>query len=332
MGRPRKTDRHLPPCVYQRRGRYYHVVAGVWHPLGSDLPTALAEYAKRIQPVPQPSGNWARLVDEAMTEIVARVRPSTAEQYRFAADILREAFTEFEPAAIRPVHVKALLRGMRDRAGMANRCLSVLRGVLDYALDLELVEDNAARSVQRLPQRPRDRLITSEEYAAIYAAAVPRLQVAMDLCFLTGQRIGDVLAIRHEHIHADGSIEFRQQKTGQRLVVHNPELPAVVARARSLRGKITSAWLLQGKRGRPADYRAIRDQWDAACVRAGVADAHLHDLRAMSITAAKRQGEDPTALAGHRHSGTTVRYLRDRSPVEVTGPSFGQVVDVGQKG
>ena len=332
MARPRKTDRHLPPCVYQRRGAYYHVVAGTWHPLGRDLPTALAEYARRVQPVAAPSGNWARLVDEAMTEIVATVKPRTAEQYRFAADILREAFTEFEPAAIRPVHVKTFMRGMRDRAGMANRCLSVLRGVLDYALDLELVEDNAARAVQRLPQRPRDRLITPEEYAAIYAAAVPRLRVVMDLCYLTGQRIGDVLAIRHEHIHADGSIEFKQQKTGQRLVVHNPELPAVIARARQLRGKITSAWLVQGKRGRPADYKAIRDQWDAARKRANVENVNLHDIRAMSITAAKRQGEDPTALAGHRHAGTTVRYLRDRAPVEVTGPSFGQVLDVGQKG
>lgn len=267
-----------------------------------------------------------------MVEICAHVRPSTAEQYRAAAAILSEAFAEFEPDAIRPVHVKTLMRGMRDRAGMANRCLSVLRGVLDYALDLEIVESNPARAVQRLAQRPRDRLITAQEYAAIYAAAVPRLQVVMDLCYLTGQRIGDVLGIRHEHIQPDGSIEFRQQKTGARLLVHNPELPAVIARARSLRGKVTSAWLVQGKRGKAADYRAVRDQWDAACKRAGVENAHLHDLRAMSLTAAKRQGADPTALAGHRHAGTTVRYLRDRDSVDVTGPSFGRVVDSGQKG
>jgi integrase len=220
---------------------------------------------------------------------------------------------------------------MKDRAGMANRCLSVLRGVLDYALDLELITDNPARAVQRLPQRPRDRLITPQEYAAIYAAAADRLQVVMDLCYLTGQRIGDVLSIRHEDILPDGSIEFRQQKTGQKMIVHNPELSAVVARARTLRGKITSAWLIQGKRGRQADYRAIRDQWDAACERARVEDAHLHDLRAMAITAARQQGEDPTALAGHRHSGTTIRYLRDRAPIEATGPSFGQVQNTRRK-
>jgi integrase len=332
VARPRKSDRHLPPCVYHRRGRYYHVVAKKWHPLGPDLPAALAEYARRIQPAPQASGNWARLVDEAMIEICARVKASTAEQYRTAADILREAFAEFEPDQLRPVHIKTLLRGMKDRAGMANRCLSVLRGVLDYALDLELITDNPARAVQRLPQRPRDRLITPHEYAAIYAAAADRLQVVMDLCYLTGQRIGDVLSIRHEHVQPDGSIEFVQQKTGQKMIVHNPELAAVVARARTLRGKITSAWLIQGKRGRQADYRAIRDQWDAACERARVDDAHLHDLRAMAITAARQQGEDPTALAGHRHSGTTIRYLRDKAPVEANGPSFGQVQNSRQKG
>lgn len=274
----------------------------------------------------------ASLIDEAMPHVVASVRASTASQYAAAADILREAFAEFDPDQLRPVHVKTFMRGMRDRAGMANRCLSVLRGILDYALDLELITDNPARAVQRLPQPPRDRLISSAEYAAIYAAAVPRLQVVMDLCYLTGQRIGDVLGIRHEHIGDDGSIAFVQRKTGQKMLVHNPELADVIARARTLRGKVTSAWLLQGKRGKPADYHAIRDQWDAACKRAQVENAHLHDLRAMALTAAKRQGEDPTALAGHRHAGTTVRYLRDKAPVEATGPSFGRVLDSGQKG
>lgn len=40
----------------------------------------------------------------------------------------------------------------------------------------------------------------------------------MDICYITGQRIGDVLKIRHSDIQDDG-IFFKQEKTGNRLKV-----------------------------------------------------------------------------------------------------------------
>ena len=50
MNRPRKKDRHLPACVFQRHGAIWYVKRGKWTRLGptSDLAGALAEYA-RIQ-------------------------------------------------------------------------------------------------------------------------------------------------------------------------------------------------------------------------------------------------------------------------------------------
>lgn len=330
MARPRKTDRHLPPCVYLRHGAYWHVVKGTWTKLGSDLPAALAEYARRIQRASVVDGQWARLVSDATGPLLASVAPSTREQYQSVLPIVVEAFIEFAPDQIRPVHVHQLMSGLKDRPGIANRVLSVLRRILDHAMDLELVSSNAARGARRLPQRPRDRLITQSEFAAIYEHAPPRLQIVMDLCYLTGQRIGDILSIRHEHI-ANDTIEFQQQKTGQKLRVHNPALADVVARARSLRGKVTSAYLLQGRGGKKADYKSVFDQWGRACKAAGVQDAWLHDLRAMAATAAKVQGLDPQKLAGHRAQATTLRYLRDKAPIAAEGPSFGQVLDIGQK-
>lgn len=46
MGRPRKTDTHLPPCVYFRHGSYFLVRKGVWQNLGSDEATAIRRAAK----------------------------------------------------------------------------------------------------------------------------------------------------------------------------------------------------------------------------------------------------------------------------------------------
>jgi len=68
-------------------------------------------------------------------------------------------------------------------------------------------------------------------------------------------------------------------------------------------------------RGKTPNYRTVKLRWDNACAAAGVADAHLHDLRAVAATWAKKQGKDPTALLGHTSLAQTARYLRDREEV-----------------
>lgn len=66
----------------------------------------------------------------------------------------------------------------------------------------------------------------------------------------------------------------------------------------------------------------MRDLFDRAAAKAGVENAHLHDLRAKSITDAKKQGLDPQALAGHTTEAQTIRYIRDRETSSVVeGPS-----------
>jgi len=67
------------------------------------------------------------------------------------------------------------------------------------------------------------------------------------------------------------------------------------------------------------------------CAAAGVGDAHLHDPRAVALTAAQQQKLDPTALAAHSSPVMIARYLRDREQPVVDGPSFGPVTAKGEK-
>jgi hypothetical protein len=82
MARPRKRDRHLPPCVYPSNGAYYHVVGGKWHPLGKDLPAALSEYARRVGALE--SGGMPALIEKYQASLKGRLKDSTAGQYRSA--------------------------------------------------------------------------------------------------------------------------------------------------------------------------------------------------------------------------------------------------------
>lgn len=191
--------------------------------------------------------------------------------------------------------------------------------------------------LRKLFLTPRTRLITEAEYRAIYSHAGPRLQVIMDLLYLTGQRIDDVLKIKISDLPGDG-LSFVQKKTKAKLAVRwTPELRAVVDRAKELHGKVRQvrfqdgdAYLLPAKQGKAPDYRTVRGQWEDACKAAKVEDAHLHDIRAMSLTATQRQGQNATALAGHSSEAMTKRYLRDRESPVVDGPSFRQSKDAAK--
>jgi integrase len=320
MPRPRQRDKHLPPCVYHRHGAYYLVRRGVWTRLGADLPSALAAYARGI--TAGPATTLAQLLDATVADAAQRVTPGTLAAYRRAAEVLKATLVEFAPEEVRPRHVAQVLDHYAGHPSTANHIRTVLKLAYDRAVRQGLVDANPVTPIRPAPAAKRTRYLTDAEYRAVWQAAGAPLRAIMDLAYLTGQRIGDVLALREDQITADG-IEIDQRKTGKRLLIAwSADLRAAVEAARALHGSHRRLWLLAQRNGRPRSYYGVRDLWDRACERAGVTDARLHDLRAKALTDAKRQGHDAQALAGHATEATTVRYLRGRERDVVEGPAF----------
>lgn len=317
--RPRTKDRHLPACVYLRRSSYWYVKKGKWVKLGDDLHSALTEYARIVA---VPTDGLGALLDSAWGHITEGRADSTKQQYEYCARLLKEVFAEFLPDQVTHGSIVQMQDMFAERPAIANRMLTVLRQTYQWAMDREIVQHNPTLSVKRLPQGQRDRLITHEEYLRIYAVVPPWMQVVMDLCYLTGQRIGDVLKIEYGHLRAEG-IFIEQQKTGKKLIVGwTPELRAVVDRAKDADYKIKSLrYLLSGRAGTMRKHSNVWRTFKTAARSVGVGDVTLHDLRAMAGTEADRQGVDPTALLGHTDRRTTQIYLRDRTTKVVAGPS-----------
>jgi integrase len=329
MNRPRKKDHHLPRCVYHRNGAYYFVKHGKWLPLGKSLKEALNKYAGLYEAQP---GSMGELIARALPHITKGVKPNTAKQYQIAARKLAKMLAEFQPEDVQQKTVAGIKLQLESTPNMANRCISVLRLVFQFATEHQLVGNNPAIGVKRYEEAKRDRLLTIEELSAIYTASGPRLRVIIDLLIRTGQRINDVLKIRRSDLIAEG-IMFTQQKTNAKVIVPwNSELREIVERAKTLNQNIRALTLLHNRRGKTPDYRTVRYQWDQACTAARVSNAHLHDLRAMSATWAERQGLNATRLLGHTSTQQTVRYLRDRDAKVAEGPSFGQSKSVLDKG
>lgn len=325
--RPRKKDRHLPPCVYIKHGAYYLVKDGKWRRLGADLHVALSEYASIMA---LPEDGLPALIDKALPALIEGKSSNTKMQYTHCAGLLKDVFAEFRPEQVRHGDIVQMMDAFSDRKSIANRMLTVLRLAYRWALDRGLVQSDPTVSVKRFAQQSRDRLVTPAEYAAIYARCLPWLQIIMDLCYLTGQRIGDVLKIEYSHLGDEG-IFFEQQKTGKKLIVGwTPELRAVVDRAKDSNHKIKSLrYLLSGRAGTPRAHPNVWKTFKNAAREVGLGDITLHDLRAMSGTEAERQGIDPMALLGHTDRRTTQIYLRDRSAKVVAGPAGAKTKKAG---
>lgn len=158
----------------------------------------------------------------------------------------------------------------------------------------------------------RDRYVTEAEFMALREKASPTLKAIMDICYLTGQRIGDVLKIAYADIDETG-IFFKQQKTGNRLkVAMTPDLAAAVANARALHQSVKGLTLFHTRQGKPFAYWTVRTLWNRAREAAGIEDVHIHDIWAKAATDAKAQGLDSKTLLGHASEAAHQRYLRGK--------------------
>lgn len=309
----------LPPCVYLKHGSYWYVKRGKWTNLGQDEAGALKEHARLVA---EPPGGMAGLVDEALAFIKDEVKPSTFEQYLGVGRVIKRKLADFSPEQVKPVHVMGIKKSLKATPNYANRVMSVLRRIFDYALGEERIDSNPAIGITRYPEPKRTRLITIDEWIAIYWCAGSRLQAIMRLEYLTGQRIRDVLEIPLDRLTSRG-IEFDQGKTGAKLTVRwSPDLRAAVEDAKALLDGRPSLTLFRSAAGGSPDYRSVHEQWARACNLAGVEDARPNDQRAQSATATKKQGKNATALLGHTNERMTDRYLRDRDRPEAEGPHF----------
>lgn len=330
MSRPRKHRSNLPPCVYHKHGAFWHVKGGKWRKIGTTFPEAMMVYGL-IDATPTP-GSMPRVIEDAFAAMKARKNPlaaATIEQYGVAARKLKLLLAEFNPEQVKSKHVAGIKVSMASTPNMGNRCISFLKQVFVYAVEMQLCDSNPCIGISRHAENGRDRYITHDELTAIYANSGDRLRAIIELLYYSAQRVDDVLKLGRAAV-SDAGIAFRQKKTKTKLtVVNGPGLMQAVELAKTLgpQGNVASFALLPGRTGKAADYRTVARQWVNACKAAGVEDAQMRDVRAKAITDADGEGLDPTALAGHASPAMTRRYLRNRKGKIVTGPSIRQALD-----
>ncbi len=130
--------------------------------------------------------------------------------------------------------------------------------------------------------------------------ASPRARLVYELCIGTGQRIGDVLKMRWDHIE-DDSIDVTQGKGDKPLMLPLTDRLAVFLASVEKSGLT----IVTGTHGRPANYRAVTDEMRKVKARMMHPDATryvTHGLRKNATIELYQAGcndEMVKAITGH---------------------------------
>lgn len=173
-----------------------------------------------------------------------------------------------------------------------------------------MIDRNVLRDVKRPKGKPRDRLILDDEFKAVREMAPRTVKLAMQLALLTGQRQGDLLAMKWEDV-INMEIHIYQGKTGKRLAIEvSGQLEEVLDECWMLPKR--GPYVLSKRDGDRYTSEGFRAMWQRTIrryVRRGGTRFTFHDIRALCATKCPTM-EMAMHLLGHSNISMTRRVYR----------------------
>jgi len=342
--RKRTKRKDLPDYVYFQHGAYYFVVNNKWMPLGKDYVAAMIKYTE-LNSDNKHIFTMGQLFDKYTIEIIPGKAKATQEDNLSSMKFLRTAFSHMQPEEITPQDIYAYMDA-RNAPVRANRDKSLLSHVFKKAIRWGVLKTNPCRDVESNPETPRKRLITHEEFWAVYDFIPhPMIKIAMIISGLTGLRQNKVLSLTKSlHIKKD-KIEIDSGKRGLELSIERTEEVNQALMDAEKIHSVKSIFIIHKKDGQPYTRNGFKTMFGRWMDRASghyiqqedetdedfqarekrmlkryppILEERFtyHDIRAMAGS-----NTDNDDLLGHRNKSTFHRVYR-RKAVEVTPVSL----------
>lgn len=292
------------------------------------------------------------VADFAMTwyhevKVPAGLKPKTLEYYRSQLEhYICPAMGTYALEDLKPEVVQRFVNHLRERLSeeSVKHAYSVLRRMLDVAVNWQYIESNPARRIER-PKvtRKEPKTPTMVEARAFLDSIVGhRFEALYHLAITLGMRRGELLGLRWMDINwVDSTLQIRQQlievdhaavfatpksESSKRTLPLTPRLVVKLrahwARQQDERSNKSMSWKEHGlvfpnKNGIPLLPISITKQFNELVDGTPIADANLHLLRHVAASSLAEIGTSEAvigAILGHTGGSITRRYIQVTLP------------------
>ncbi|MDA2911571.1 site-specific integrase [Nitrospiraceae bacterium AH_259_D15_M11_P09] len=271
-----KSDKLPPPMTFRAWAGQY---------LELDNIKRLRSYDKHVDIV------GLRLIPYFGDKLLTHITPEDVEAYR-AQYVLKN--------------------GTAPALSTINNDHAVLKQLLYEAVKKRKLESNPASKVTMPdPHNERDRVLTAEEWARLYAEAASHLKPILQVAYQLGLRYGEIVNLTWDRIDLKRgilSLTAHDTKTKKpRTVPLTPELTDVFRDLYKVRYLNQDRVFLRNGQS----IRSIRTAFERATRRAGITNLRFHDLRHCAATNMRRAGVDVMTamrIIGHTSEKMHKRY------------------------
>lgn len=356
MGRRPSSPGSIPNLRPRKKGKktFYYYDHGFVdgrrreEPLGSDYGLAIKRWAEiRRDSAEKPSWviTFRYVADRYRAEVIPTKAPRTQLDN---TKELKQLLTFFDDPpcpldAIEPQHIKQYLRWRSqpktkktktgkaiktqgDGKTRANREKALFSHIWNWARETGYTAlPNPCAGVKGFKEIGRDIYVEDDVFHEVWKAAQQPLRDAMDLAYLTGQRVSDTLRMDLRDVR-DGFLHVTQNKTkAKRRIEVVGDLAALLDRIAVRKSMLTvhATRLIIREDGQPLTPGQLRRAFDKAREDAGVDPKafQFRDLRAKAGTdKADSSGDIRQAQQqlGHASVVMTEAYVRNRRGAKVT--------------
>lgn len=268
----------------------------------------------------------AEILHRYERDCLTELSPRTQIDYGRCLVRLRLTFGHFVATDMQPKDFADFINVKRGRVYRVKQ-LAVLSAALTQAVSFWYwIPRNVLKDVARPRFKPRDRLVEQEEFESVRFMAPYRIQLAMELAVMTGQRQGDILNFRWSDIKelpeplvdpitgevVTSELHVFQSKTGKRLAIGIcKDLEATLDKCWQLptRGQYVLSPRRSGEKFTGEGFRACWQRNMRKYVRLGGKRFTFHDLRALAATRCPTP-EIAMRLLGHTNISMTLKVYR----------------------
>lgn len=214
---------------------------------------------KGREPAPTKRNFEALILSYYESDAYKKLKPRTKSDYRKYIGHIRKIWGTKDPQKIETQHIYELHRANGDHWRQANYLVQVMVVLMNHARLIGFLKKehgNPAKGIPLFKQQSAGWEPWPDDVRAEFEQiATPRARLVYEMCLGTGQRIGDVVLARWDHIK-DGTYDVTQGKGDKRLWIPlTDRLRAYLASVQK-----NGLTIVTDTHGRPVLYRTIAEE------------------------------------------------------------------------